>query len=146
MKWFLSFIMKLVMNSHDDTMSAPAVAGGKLKLSGIISAIRAGDVELDCKAVFLVVDEHGVYSGFDFNRAEIQSWMDVKLLMLHLGLHALALQVRDDDPEASAAVAGAAARKMNQAQMLEELRRAAVDGGEDGKAADSKVGKEDCHE
>jgi len=117
-------------------MSAPASAGGKLRLSEVVRALRAGDVELDCKAVVLTADEEGVCSVFDFDRAAVKNVGDVKLLLLHCGLQALASQVMADVPEAVAAVAAADARSRQmrgQAGLLGELLGRANDEAVDGK-------------
>lgn len=94
-------------------MSAPAAAaGGKLKLSSIITDLRAQALDMDCKAAILIADANGVCAAFDFEQTSMRSTMDLRLLLLYLGLHALGKQVMQDDSEAWAAVSAAAARDL----------------------------------
>lgn len=137
--------MKLVMNSHDDvSVPAAVAAGGKLRLSDVVRALRSGEVELDCKAVLLSVEEDEVRSVFDLGRVAANVSSDVKLLLLHCGLHALASLVMQNEPEAIAAVAATKARVLQRREQegLLELLGSLL--GRD--KFEAEDGKEVCHE
>lgn len=128
-------------------MSAPASAGGKLRLSDVVRALRAHELELDCKAVLLSVNEDGAYSVFDIGRVDLHNSDDIKLLLLHLGLQALAVQTLNNEPDAVAAVAAADARHRKPVKgvegLLEIVRDEMATAHEKAEAED---GKEVCHD
>lgn len=115
---------------NDTTMSAPAAAGGKLRLSEIISAIRAHEVELDCKAVLAFCDADRAIAVFDFNRCDAKNSDDLQLANVAVGVGALMAAAMCFEPHACEALAGAAARNRVIENALETF----------------SAGKEDCHE
>lgn len=96
--------------NNDSAMSAPAVAGGKLKLSEIISALRAHEVELDCKAVLAFCDAERSISVFDFDRCVAKNSLDLQMANIALGVGALMSAAMNFEPRACAALAEEAAR------------------------------------
>jgi len=128
----------------DTTISAPASAGGKLRLSDVVRALRAGDVELDCKAVLLAVNEDGVTAAFDVDQVQANSRIDVGFLNMFVGVQALVSEYMDYKPEAHAAVAAAYARERRRIIWEASVEDAAeVEAKAKAEAVD---GKEVCHD
>jgi len=121
------------MNAQND-VSASAVAGGKLKLSEVVRALRAGEVELDCRDFILVAGDSGIASAFDVDSVNAKSRIDVALLQLFVGVQALVSEYLSYEPEAHAAVAAAYAR----GRRMVLLKQVSEDEAEDGKGV--------CHE
>lgn len=81
-----------IMNKNDNkqvTAGADEAPVGKLKLSDIVAAMRAGAIEPDCKAVLAFCDEDGSGSMLDFNLLSFGKKSDVSLMLVHLGVPAL---------------------------------------------------------
>ncbi len=112
--------------NNDTMMSAPAVAGGKLRLSEIISALRAHEVELDCKAVLAFCDEDASAVVFDFNRCVAKNSLDLQLANVAVGVGALMTAAMCFEPHACEALAGACARH----RFIENALGAVSDGKE----------------
>lgn len=90
---------------NKDSVGAEAPVKKKLKLSEIVSAYKEGRLELDCKAVFLVVTDKYCGSAFDYDRCRLISKTDTQLAMIANGVAAMANACMKFDPDACAAMA-----------------------------------------
>ena len=100
------------MNKNDNKQVTAGAdeAPVKLKLSDIVAAMRAGAIELDCKAVLAFCDEEGSCSVLDFNLLSFGKKSDVSLMMVHLGVPALMKGAMARHPRCSSALVEAACR------------------------------------
>lgn len=102
-------------NETKMTAGADAAPGKKYKLSDIIAALIADDVELDAKGILAYCNEDETGSLCNLNFLAADNRTDLSMNLIHLGCSQLMVEAMNYDPVALGIFAqahGRAARKI----------------------------------
>lgn len=84
----------------NETVGALVAPVKKYKMSEIIAALRANDVEPDVKGVLAYCDEEGTGSICDLDRMNMNKTLDVSMSLVHFGIPKLMSDAMECEPDA----------------------------------------------